>query len=96
MKCPLFTLGVLISLAGCAAPVIQTKLIDRPVPVFCEIETPPECKTAYALDRVSIADQPLTINRAMRAEIEERSACEIKLSAAIKGCNAVVKVRDGK
>jgi hypothetical protein len=29
----------------------------------------------------------LLINRALRAEIEERWACEIKLLAAVRGCN---------
>ena len=59
--------------------MIETQVVDRPVPVFCEVATPVKCKTAYAVDRVSGKDDALTINRAMRAEIEERWACEIKL-----------------
>lgn len=77
-----------IPLTGCAGkPVIQTQVIEKPVPVPCLVETPSECKSAYAVDRVSIKDGALTINRALRAEIEERWACEIKLLAALKGCN---------
>ena len=76
------------SLSGCAGkPIIQTQVIDRPVAVPCRVETPAECKTAYSVDRVSPKDDALTINRALRAEIEERAACEIKLRAAMKGCN---------
>jgi len=75
-------------LAGCSGnPVIRTRVIDRPVPVPCLITIPAECKSAYAVDRVSAKDDPLTINRAMRVEIEERSACEVKLLAAVKSCN---------
>jgi hypothetical protein len=48
---------------------------------------PAECKSAYAVDRVSPGDNALTINRALRTEIEERWACEIKLRAALTGCN---------
>src|SRR5690242_16784895 len=74
--------------AGCAGkPVIQTQVIEKPVAVLCQVEIPRECKSAYAVDRVSAKDDALTINRALRAEIEERWACEIKLLAAVKGCN---------
>lgn len=76
-------------LAGCAGrqPVIETQVIERVVPVPCQVSLPRECKEVYAVGRVSAADDPLTINRAFRAEIEERWACEIKLRAALKGCN---------
>lgn len=75
-------------LAGCAGkPVIQTQVVEKPVAVLCHVETPAECKSAYAVDRVSAKDDALTINRALRTEIEERSACEIKLLAAVRGCN---------
>ncbi|WP_025041043.1 hypothetical protein [Nitrosospira briensis] len=82
-------LVISLTLAGCAGkPVIQTQVIERLVAVPCEVETPAECRDAYAVDRVSPADDALTINRALRAEIEERWACEIKLRAAVRGCNA--------
>lgn len=75
-------------LAGCAGkPVIQTQVIEKQIAVPCTVETPSECKSVYAVDRVSAKDDVLTINRALRAEIEERWACEIKLRAALKGCN---------
>lgn len=81
-------------LVGCAGkPIIQTQIVEKPVPVRCQVETPPECKDAYAVDRVSAKDDPVTINRALRTEIEERWACEVKLRAAVKGCNAKVEVR---
>jgi len=74
--------------AGCAGkPIVQTQVIEKPVAVPCQVEIPHECKSAYAVDRVSAKDDALTINRALRAEIEERWACEIKLLAAVKGCN---------
>lgn len=82
------------ALFGCVGkPIIQTQVIDRPVPVLCEVEMPAECKDAYAMERVSTKDDALAINRALRAEIEERWACEIKLRAAIKGCNAKAEVQ---
>lgn len=75
-------------LAGCAGkPAIQTQVIEKLVPVHCEVEQPAECKEAYAADRVSTADNALIINRALRAELEERAACEVMLRAAVKGCN---------
>jgi hypothetical protein len=75
-------------LSGCAGkPVISTQVLDRLVSVPCKVEMPAECKDAYAVDRVSTADDSLTINRALRAEIEERTACEVKLKAAIQGCS---------
>lgn len=82
-------LGLAVAmLGGCAArPVIQTKLLEVPVAVPCRVETPAECSTAYAVDRVSPSDDPLSINRALRVEIEERAACEVRLLAAVKGCN---------
>ncbi len=80
----------MILMAGCSSkPVIQTQVIEKPIAVLCRVETPAECKSAYAVDRVSPKDDALTINRALRAEIEERWACEIKLLAAVKGCNSI-------
>ena len=81
-----------VALTGCAGkPVIQTQVIEKQIAVPCAVETPPECKPAYAVDRVSAKDDALTINRALRTEIEERWACEIKLLAALKGCNKEVQ-----
>lgn len=75
-------------LSGCASkPVIQTQVIEKPIPVYCKIQMPAECKELYAVDRVSPSDDALTINRAMRIELEERSICEMKLRAALQGCN---------
>lgn len=80
--------AISLILASCSTkPIIQTQIVEKPVPVYCNVETPAECKDAYAVDRVSAADDPVTINRAFRQEIEERWACEIKLRAAVKGCN---------
>lgn len=85
---------VLLLVSGCSTrPVIQTQIVEVPYPVYCSIELPTECKPAYAVDRVSVKDDPLTINRAMRIEIEERSACEVKLRAALQGCNSITKAQ---
>jgi hypothetical protein len=84
----LLALVLLSTLTGCASkPTIETHVIEKPVPVFCTVETPTECKDAYAVDRVSPQDSPVIINRAFRDELEERWRCEIKLRAALKGCN---------
>ena len=43
-----------LALVGCASkPIIETHVAEKPVPVFCQVETPAECKDAYAVDRVS-------------------------------------------
>jgi len=79
-------------LSGCAAkPVIETQVIEKPFPIYCKVQMPAECKDSYAVDRVSPADDPITINRALRTEIEERWKCQIKLTAAMKGCNTTQK-----
>ena len=76
-------------LSGCAGkPVIETQVIEKPIPVPCEVQIPGECRETYAMDRVSVHDDSLTINRAIRAEVEERAACEVMLKAAVRGCNA--------
>ncbi len=80
-----------LALAGCAQAPVQTQVIEKPVPIYCQVPVPKECKDSYAVDRVSPADDPLVINRAMRIEIEERAQCEIKLRAALKGCNTTHK-----
>jgi hypothetical protein len=81
-----------ILLPGCVGkPVIQTQVIEKAIAVPCVVKTPPECKSTYAVDRVSTKDDAVTINRALRAEIEERWACEIKLRAALKGCNKTME-----
>jgi uncharacterized lipoprotein YajG len=76
-------------LASCSSkPIIQTQIVEKPVPVYCNVTMPIECKDAYAVDKVSAVDDAVTINRALRTEIEERWMCEIKLRAAVRGCNS--------
>jgi hypothetical protein len=80
--------AISLILASCSTkPIIQTQIVEKPVPVYCNVAMPAECKDSYAVDRVSAADDAVTINRALRTEIEERWMCEIKLRAAVKGCN---------
>jgi hypothetical protein len=89
-----FAAMVVSSLFGCAGkPVIQTQVIDRPIQIPCEVQIPGECKDAYAVDRVSPADNMLAVNRALRAEVEERAACEVKMRAAVKGCSQTLGVK---
>ena len=89
--CPSLPIPLLLALllAGCAQPkpVIQTVTVEKPVPVHCKVEQPKECRADYAVDRLNPGADDVTINRALRAEIEERAACEVKLRAAVQGCN---------
>jgi uncharacterized protein YceK len=89
----LIALIVIFLAAGCSSNPVTTRIIEKPIPVYCKVELPEECKTAYAVDRISVKDEPLTINRAMRIEIEERAACQIKLQAALSGCNSTSKAQ---
>ena len=75
-------------LARCASkPIIETKIVEKPVPVFCQVETSAECKEAYAVDRISPKDDSVTINRAFRPELKERWGVRGEVLAAVKGCN---------
>lgn len=71
---------------GCASdkPVVETVIVEKPIPVPCRI--PPIDKPAFAVDRVSPADDMVTINRALRAELEQRRGYELKLEAGVKAC----------
>jgi|GEM_PF-1628214 len=87
---PALAVPVLLAalLGGCAdKPIIRTEIVEKPIAVPCALQTPRECKSLYATDRLSAKDDALTVNRALRAEIEERWACEIRLRAAVRGCN---------
>lgn len=79
---------LIVVITGCSSkPVIETQIVEKPVAVPCRVETPGECKEAYAVDRISARDDALTINRALRIELEERAMCQARLLAALKGCN---------
>ena len=94
VRLPLLSVFVML-LAGCVGkPVIQTQVIEKQIAVPCLVKAPSECKSAYAVDRTSVKDDAVTINRALRAEIEERWACEVKLLAAMQGCNEETKKKD--
>jgi len=74
-------------LSGCeTAPrvVVETVVVEKPVPVPCRI--PPIVRPPFAVDRVSPADDMVTINRALRAEIEQRRGYELRLEAGVKVC----------
>ncbi len=74
-------------LTGCATPqtVTTTEVIERPVPVRVKVTIPPECRKEYAVDTLQRGADPVQENRAMRAELEQRAACEAKLRAAVEG-----------
>jgi hypothetical protein len=79
-------IGLAFLLPGCAEPrpVIETVTIEKPVPVPCRI--PPIEPPAFAIDRASPADDMVTLNRALRAELEQRRGYELLLEAGIKAC----------
>jgi hypothetical protein len=80
-------LGVIVlALAGCETPrpIIETTVIDKPVAVPCKI--PPIERPPFAVNRVSPADDMVTINRALRAELEQRRGYELRLEAGVKAC----------
>jgi len=77
---------VILMFAGCesAPPIVETVVVEKPVPVPCRI--PPIARPLFEVDRVSPADDMVTINRALRAEIEQRRGYELKLEAGVKAC----------
>ena len=83
-----FGFFVISQLAGCGLlepkTVIDTVTIEKPVPVPCKI--PPIDRPAFAVDRASAADDMVTLNRAIRAELEQRRGYEILLEAGVKAC----------
>lgn len=86
------TAGAALLAAGCAAtgPQVVTDLqvIERPVPVPCEIRWPQ--KPAPYVAQVQLTGRPATdlvlIWRAAEAEIEARRAYEAQLEAALLAC----------
>lgn len=83
-------LAIIPLLAGCpttGSTVVDTRTMEKPTTVHCKVATPKECQGTYAVDALQPGADPVQVNRALRAEIEQRSACEIKLKAAIQGCN---------
>jgi hypothetical protein len=76
-------------LAGCAGTekqvVIETQIIEKPVPVRVTIERPKECLDRYAVDNLPANATPDERNNAILAEIEQRAACEARLRAALEG-----------
>ena len=83
---PLLALAAV--LAGCEtappAAIVETVIVEKPVPVPCRI--PPIARPPFEVDRVSPADDMVTINRALRAEIEQRRGYELRLEAGVKAC----------
>ena len=77
---------VLLMLSGCesAPPIVETVVVEKPVPVPCRI--PPIARPPFEVDRVSPADDMVTINRSLRAELEQRRGYELKLEAGVKAC----------
>jgi hypothetical protein len=90
MRAPLAIVAVML-LSGCPAssPVTKTEIVEKPIVIRCTVEAPPECRSDYAMDSLQAGSNPVQVNRAVLAEIEQRRACEVKLIAALKGCNDV-------
>ena len=73
-------------LAGCgsAPPLVETVIVEKPVAVPCKIA--PIAQPQFEVNRVSPSDDMVTINRALRAELEQRRGYELKLEAGVKSC----------
>ena len=86
MKLILATAVMAALLAGCetAPPIVETVIVEKPVPVPCKV--PPITRPLFEVNRVSPADDMVTINRALRAEIEQRRGYEKVLEAGVKAC----------
>jgi uncharacterized lipoprotein YajG len=82
----LLVLAGAVFIAGCetAPPIVETVIVEKPVPVPCKI--PSITRPLFEVNRVSPADDMVTINRALRAELEQRRGYEIKLEAGVKAC----------
>jgi hypothetical protein len=84
----LTVLFVCLMLTGCAGPerlVTDTQVIEKPVPVRVVIDRPKECPERYPLDTLQAGASPVEIWRAAEAELEMRTACIVKLLAALTG-----------
>ena len=75
-------------LARCASkPIIETKIVEKPVPVFCQVKTSAECKRSLRGGPDFPKDDSVTINRAFRPELKGRWGVRGEVLAAVKGCN---------
>jgi hypothetical protein len=81
-------LALVLQLTGCGLleprTVIETVTIEKPVSVPCRIL--PITVPTWTVDRVSPAEDMVTLNRAIRAELEQRRAYELLLEAGVKSC----------
>jgi hypothetical protein len=84
----IIVLGIVLQLTGCGLfeprTITDTVIVEKPVPVPCRI--PPIDRPPFAVDRASPADDMVTLNRAIRAELEQRRAYELLLEAGVKAC----------
>jgi hypothetical protein len=71
----------------CQQAIIETKIVEKPVPVFCQVETSAECKEAYAVDRISPKDDSVTINRAFPPRTGRALGVRGEVLAAVKDRN---------
>ena len=81
-------LALVLQLSGCSLfeprVITETVTLEKPVPVPCKIAS--IAKPPFAVDRASPADDMVTLNRAIRAELEQRRAYELLLEAGVKAC----------
>lgn len=81
-------LGMILTGCVTTAPVVtKTEIVEKPTVVYCKVELPQECRDRYAVDGLQPGADPVKVNRAVLAELDQRAACEVKLRAALQGCN---------
>jgi hypothetical protein len=80
-------LVILAGVSGCQTrpvkPIVQTVVVEKPVQVPCKI--PAIERPAWETERANAAD-PVTVSRAIRAELEQRRGYEALVEAAAKSC----------
>ena len=77
---------IAFALTGCSAtmpekPIVQTVLVEKPVP--CRIQAID--RPTWDTERVN-PDDPVSVSRSIRAELERRRGYEAQLEAAVKSC----------
>ena len=83
----LLLLLILFSVSGCQTEpvkqIVQTVVVEKPVQVRCQV--PAIERPVWETERANVAD-PVTVSRAIRAELEQRRGYETRLEAAAKSC----------
>lgn len=96
----IIVIGLVVALSGCQAhqqaPMPEPRLVEVRIPVAVPCKFTPVSRPVFAVDSLPLGAAVDVQMRALRAERKQRQGYEMRLEAALLGCQDGINIKNIK